>query len=316
MVSETSHRKTPMTPTTHRGRLVASLVFTISSLASLTAVSPAAGADPTDTTPDPAACGTSPSSAFTTCAFADDFTGGSLDTARWTVVTTPNTGITLDATTCFAAQQVSVAGGYLQLTSRKYAGLHSCGLSLLNPVGSLTSTAAGGMVTTKDKFSTTYGRIEFRAAFPALPAAPRDVGQHSALWMSPQTPGVWPYEGEIDVAERMPTHGGPVESSLHYADASGAVSYLTGDKNPGDTTDCTPADPTAFHTYSIEWTPTLITFLVDDTTCAAMTWDPTDQAPPGPFDKPFYLSMEQGNAAGSPVGTYTTRIDWVKVWTS
>jgi beta-glucanase (GH16 family) len=214
---------------------------------------------------------------------------------------------------CYQANNVAVGGGYLKLTAKKLSSAMNC-----SSLGQTVKTKlTAGAVTNLSKFKHTYGRVEFRAAYPA---APSNMYAHSALWMMPdgQPYGAWPYSGEIDVSERMPFFNEPVYSSLHYADKSGATNYSNGDKNPGESYLCQPTgNATDFHTYSVEWNPTDVTFLVDNVECKVATWDPANAAAPAPFNVPFHEILTQAIAddGSAPVGTYTMKVDWVKVWT-
>jgi beta-glucanase (GH16 family) len=90
-----------------------------------------------------------------------------------------------------------------------------------------------------------------------------------------------------------------------------------------------PTATTAYHTYTLEWTPQTLTFIYDDATCWVTTWSPMSRyAPrgstaPTPFDQPFYLII---NLA---VGDYHTprnqpdrrtvfpavmSVDYIRVW--
>jgi beta-glucanase (GH16 family) len=174
----------------------------------------------------------------------------------------------------------------------------------------------GGMITSWGHFSQTYGRFEFRAAFPSLTVR----GVQSALWLYPQTQtyGRWPLSGEIDVAEfysRFPDRAVP---TLHY---------------PGDAFDenrtnrrCFVAHPERFHTYLLEWTRTMIRVSFDGVTCLVNTkWSPPlPLAHPQPFDHPFTLNLTQALGLGinSPLDNSIVRtpfpatmtVDYVRVW--
>jgi len=281
---------------------------------------PAHAADPT--------CGNvpSPSAVFPECVFYDDFTGTllsstALDGSKWRKANSNATNKSSVAGNCFRSGQVTVSSGQLHLTSKVLETPMNCwgfGSSAFK------TRLLGALVTTDTKFTTTYGRIEFRAQLPA-----NYVQSGTGLWMNPDTNTynpdgkIWPYNGEIDIMERFspPIWFDPntVHVSLHYADKSGAITYrTTGDGNPGESLQCTVATPNAFHTYSAEWTSTRVRFFIDDVECASLGWDPANVTPPAPFDQPFnlianQLAVDDGTtpAAGS---TRVTNIDWVKVW--
>lgn len=270
-------------------------------------------------------CGPSPSTVFTTCVFHDDFSGTALsstalDGTKWRKANTSATNPFMPSGNCLRTAQVAVGGGLLHLSSKVVATPMNCYGFGANAV---KTRLVGGAVTTDTKFAVTYGRIEYRAAFPA-----DDTLNVSGLWMNPDNNtyhpegAAWPYNGEIDVVERTPGHPNTVWTSLHYADKSGAVTYqTTGDGNPGESLgSCTVATPQDFHTYSAEWTSTVVKFYVDNVQCASLGWDPANVTPPAPFDQPFNLVASQLAAATatSPAAgsTRVMLVDWVKVWSS
>lgn len=266
-------------------------------------------------------CGTqpSPSAVYKTCAFFDDFNGTALDSTKWRPIDSSATAPVAPNGTCLRGTQVTVGSGKLHLLSQAVATPITCWVGAAGPVN---TRLIGGGVTTDTKFAKTYGRIEYRAAFPA-----DDTYSWTALWMSPDNntynPGgpVWPYNGEIDIAERYWGTPTIAHTSLHYADKSGATSFSTGDRNPGETRDtCTVATPAAYHTYSAEWTSTRVVFYVDNVQCASLGWDPANVSPPAPFDRPFNLVatqtiVEVGSQPPAPAGTSRqANIEWVKYW--
>ena len=174
--------------------------------------------------------------------------------------------------------------------------------------GDYTTSDSAGSVMSWGKFAQTYGRFEFRAKFPSNATTDFD----SALWMYPQNPayGAWPRSGEIDVAEWFGDGYGtnPVFPSVHYAGEDPAKS--TG-------RNCVvPNAGTEFHTYAVDWTPTMMSFYYDDKLCFQHAWTPA--APlvrPQPFDQAFDLVMTQTGGWNSPVGTTVTlEVDWVRAW--
>ena len=83
------------------------------------------------------------------------------------------------------------------------------------------------------------------------------------------------------------------------------------------------------HTYTVEWTPTQMTFRYDGNTCWTTTWAPappyapTDATSPTPFDQPFYMMVqlavdgpsvpynEVSSATYLPAKMY---VDYVRAW--
>ena len=243
------------------------------------------------------------------CSFDDEFNGGSLDTSKWTALQTVQSGYTTgpaEALVCYtnSRNNVSVSGGYLNLTVRKEAAPFNC--------GGITTQYTGGTVNTYGHFSQTYGRFEVRAKFPASTIA----GLQETLWLWPNNPtryGPEPASGEIDFAEAFSQYPNMDMPYVHYTPAA----Y---DPNVSNYT-CALSSALAFHTYTLVWTTTTLTVGYDGQTCLVDTWSPA--APltaPEPFDQPFFLVLTQ--ALGIATNTYTsatqlpatTQIDYARIW--
>lgn len=131
----------------------------------------------------------------------------------------------------------------------------------------------------------------------------------------PQKPtyGKWPHSGEIDVAGWFSGSADHVYPSVHYQgeDYRKSTGY-----------DCAvPTAGSAFHTYAVEWTPTVMKFYYDGQLCFSHSWTP--DAPlvgAQPFDQPFVLILTQGfgghwNAMTTETPTTASmHVDWVKAW--
>jgi beta-glucanase (GH16 family) len=270
---------------------------------------------PTTTSPAPSgACGgevaTKPSGDPWTCTFDDEFDGTTLDTTKWTTVTTSKTGYH-SGPECFvdSTNNVSQANGVLSLTVRQESAPFVC----VSSSGTNYNTQyTSGSVTTANKFTQTYGRFEVNAAFPATAVA----GLQSALWLYPANAvkyGVWPWSGEIDFAEEYSKYADRVIPYIHYVpnilDLHVTNNY------------CTINNVSAFHNYVVEWTPSTITVTFDGKTCTTDSWSPLSLLKPAPFDQPFFLSLTQalgiGTNAFSPTATplpATTKVDYVRIW--
>ena len=243
-----------------------------------------------------------------TCTFDDEFDGTELSPSLWTPTTTAQTGFR-GGQECIAAGADRVGGGLLTITATRTAP-RSC--------GRYTTSFTSGMVSTKDKFAQTYGRFEMRAQFPP------GVGFQPAFWLVPQNPrasGRYEY-GEIDIAEEWGNYPQYVDPHLHYV--------TTPDSPTGGATCKISTNASAFHTYALTWTPTLMRFDYDGSLCWSTRWlpQPPRTAPAGaqapvPFDQPFYLIVQL--AVGGPktpanVPTATTpfpahmEVDYVRVW--
>jgi beta-glucanase (GH16 family) len=237
-----------------------------------------------------------------TCTFDDEFSGTALDPTKWQPLSTTRVGFH-SGFECFVddAQHIAEANGVLQLRltgSRSGTGCRRLGLPY-----------ESGMVNTKGRFAQTYGRFSIRAKLPATP------GMQPALWLYPQrlTYGRWPRSGEVDIAE---VFGSAAQTwpHLHYLGASGET-------HPGRACPVAP-NRSGFHTYSVDWTPTVFTFRYDGALCTTIDqWTPAAPlAAPAPFDRPFFVLLELATGIGAnaprtaiPI-PQTMQVDYVRVW--
>ncbi len=263
----------------------------------------------TPTTAD--ACGTrlvKPGGGTWECTFVDDFEGTGLDTDKWITQDTARTGFRTGETCYRGDSNVKVRWGALRLQAREGNKVLDCS----NPYGPFFTRYTGGLVSTRGHFSQTYGRFEIRAKYPTA----RTPGVHGAFWMYPPTPtyGPWPASGEIDVAEWWSNDPTLLLPTLHYR---GRSFHADSGWN------CRVSDPSRFHTYAVEWYPTVMRFFIDGSMCHARKWVPA--APlvrPQPFDHPFgmILSMGVGSASGTNVVSEDTQlpatftVDYAKAW--
>ena len=243
-----------------------------------------------------------------TCTFADEFNGRSLDRTKWVPLQTAYSTFT-SGNECYVddPDNISVANGTLRITARLESAPVSCGLIISN-----VTTAS---VSTRDKFSQTFGRFEIRAKFQAVskPVA----GLHGALWLWPLSTkyGGWPASGEIDIAEVYSVQPDRAAASVHYS--------RSGQNTSPPSVSCS-LDPAAFHTYVAEWTNTSIRILYDGKVCLDHKIMPA--APlvaPQPFDHPFFVVLTQAlgaiggpnpfNGSVTPLPA-TMHIDYVRAW--
>jgi beta-glucanase (GH16 family) len=243
------------------------------------------------------------------CSYVDNFDGRSLDPNKWITQQTSLTGFR-SGLTCFTTsdKNIRVFKGALELTARRERGKFLC----TSPSGDFSTIYTGGMIGTRTKFSQAYGKFEMRAKFPTA----RTAGVHGGFWMNPlaQTYGPWPSSGEIDIAEWWSNAPTLMLPSLHFDGRNPAVD--TG-------WNCQAADVSSYHTYTLEWSPTALSFFIDGTMCFSRM--PTPNAPlvaPQPFDKPFsmILNMGVGTASGTNMVSSSTPlpatlfVDYVKAW--
>ena len=150
------------------------------------------------------------------------------------------------------ADDVVVADGVLRLTARALD--HEIVCPSLS--GDFPSSWTGAFVTTYGKYTTTFGRVEVRAAFPDVDVA----GVHAALWLWPQDLAYGSeITGEMDLAEYFSLYPDRAVPFLHYEPA---VPDGTNTNNF-----CLIEDPSAMHSYVIEWEPGHVTISYDGEVC-------------------------------------------------
>lgn len=166
-------------------------------------------------------------------------------------------------------------------------------------------------VVTAHKASWLYGRIAVRAALPTAPGAWPAIWTLGASSPSGKNSFHSPAYGEIDIMEFWPasnTH--QVRSTLHFSHDGKHGSIGRGDR---------VADPSAYHVYSTDWTPTTITFAVDGKTFQKVRIDDPQTINHAAFHRPHYLLL---NLALEPKRSKIDQsklpmrmlVDWVRVY--
>ncbi len=110
-------------------------------------------------------------------------------------------------------------------------------------------------ITTYNKKTFTYGRIDIRAKLPVA------KGMWPALWMLGSDIGTnpWPKCGEIDIMELIGTYPKRVTGSMHWPLADGSNGTINNSYE-------LPSEDFSqqFHVFSVIWVENSIQFLVDD----------------------------------------------------
>jgi len=139
-------------------------------------------------------------------------------------------------------------------------------------------------------YAPTFGRIEARMKLP------KGDGLWPAFWMLPATDkyGVWASSGEIDIMEAKGRLMNRVYGTVHYGQPWPGNKYSNSMYKFQDGT--TAED---FHTYSLEWLPGKLRWLVDGNcyyeTSSWWAMGVDDEAPfayPAPYDVPFYILLD------------------------
>jgi beta-glucanase (GH16 family) len=228
--------------------------------------------------------------------WSDEFNGTSVDTTKWTVAT--NCGDHWNnEVQCYTADAISVKGGNLVIKTerRKLGGFeYTSGL-----VKTDSSTFYNGKITPgESKFTTKYGKIEFRVQLPV-----GGQGVWPALWMIPS-----PYANppEIDIIEAFSDMGN-IYTNYWWKDASGnqqnaSIPYKI--SNPS----------TTFHVFTLEWEPGVLRWYADGNLKRTLKSSTVT-------DVPMYILINTalGGNGGGYVGSSTSfpqyfLIDYVKVY--
>lgn len=250
----------------------------------------------------------------------DDFDGPELDMTKWSF-RTGNWQVAPDGTPVVPGwgnrelqyytgngENVSLGGSCLSLIARRENSPEQFGQ---------TYGYTSARIDTRDKFSFTYGRIEFRASCPL------GTGLWPAVWMLPEGEeyGPWAASGELDLLEAKGRLSDRVFGTIHYG---GAYPLNTHQEYTATLPAGTGID--SFHTYEVIWEPGRISWLVDGRVYAAATeW--RSRTPgiesPAPFDKPFYLLVNLavgGSFDEQAMGRVTTdlpaefRLDYIRIF--
>lgn len=156
-----------------------------------------------------------------------------------------------------------------------------------------------------------YGRLETRAKLPA------GRGTWPAIWMLGSNHGkvAWPECGEIDIMEHVGYEPDSIFSTIH----TGAFNHMIGTQK---TAGVFIEDPySGFHTYTVEWTPQEMRFLLDGKEFHRIE-NKYAKVTEWPFDQPFYLILNLaigGNWGGKKgiddsIFPATIEIDYVRYY--
>jgi beta-glucanase (GH16 family) len=221
--------------------------------------------------------------------WSDEFDGNSVNQANWTFETGAG-GWGNNEKQYYQPDNATVSGGNLIITAKKQS------------VGGAPYTSA--RMITRGKKEYTYGRFEARIKLP------QGQGQWPAFWMLGANIGSvgWPKCGEIDIMENVNTST-EVLGTMHWFDQ--AYAFYGGHIN---------TNPQDYHVYRVDWTPTAITWYVDNVQFhvgnITNSINGTDE-----FHRPFFLLLNMavgGNLPGQtidesrlPAKMY---VDYVKVY--
>lgn len=175
-----------------------------------------------------------------------------------------------------------------------------------------------GAIESANKVTFTYGKVEGRLKTTA------HSGNFPAFWMMPNesTYGGWPSSGEIDIFEQINNENTSYHT-IHSHWANGAADGGLGNSGKPQKSGTSATTTGEYHVYGLEWTEDILKWFVDGkqvfSYAKSTTQDDLDKLQ-WPFDKPFYLILNQsvgnGGWANNPDlnFTYETKFDWVRVY--
>lgn len=177
-----------------------------------------------------------------------------------------------------------------------------------NPNKLDTAAMITGAINSKDKFSFQYGKVEVRIK------TNRTEGNFPAAWMRPQDVHSKIY-GEIDIFEVF----GADAIAHQTVHSQRTVGLKRKDIQNAFTT---RVKVNRWHVYSVEWTPTFITFYVDGKltgTYAKASDKKVLSEGQWTFDRPFFLILNQSVGMGNwhtpdTSEVYETYFDWIRVY--
>lgn len=235
-----------------------------------------------------------------TLVWRDEFSGTSLDLHNWNQETGNGANgwgnNELEYYTN-STNNTFVSNGNLIIEARK------------EPINGFQYTS--GRMTTQNKKTFTFGRIDIRAKLPV------GKGIWPALWMlgANISSVSWPACGEIDIMELIGTYPGRTHGTIHWKPVNGANTSKGAAYNlpSGDFSQ-------KFHVFSIIWTEDMIKWLVDDQLFLTTTKADVGAAN-YPFNAPHFFIFNVavgGNWPGPPDAgtTFPQRmfVDYVRVF--
>lgn len=159
-----------------------------------------------------------------------------------------------------------------------------------------------GRIKTLGKFNWQYGRLDVRAQLPT------GVGSWPAIWMLPSGAkygSQYLANGEIDMMEEVGADQNQIVGSAHslaYNPSLGTTRHGVYNLLGANT---------AFHTYSLEWSPEYLSYQIDGVEYYRVANDHTGYQS-WPYDQPYYLIMNLavGGSWGGYKGVNNSSMPW------
>ncbi len=147
----------------------------------------------------------------------------------------------------------------------------------------------------------TYGKKHFQyGKFVVRAKLPKGRGAWPAIWFLGNT-GVervrWPKCGEIDLMEFAGNRPDQVSCAIHTESYNHKINTDIGTRIK------LPQASDTFHDYTLIWTKSSLSFMVDEKEILKIEKKPTDTEAEWPFDKPYYmiLNLAVGGWYGGPI---------------
>lgn len=272
--------------------------------------------------------GTTPEIPMWSLVWDDEFSGNSVDTAKWKF-DEGNWGVSDDGSPyegwgnnekqnyISGDNNVAVKDGELIITAKKEQTSDKYG-------GPYEYTSA--KLKTKGLFDKKYGKFDIRAKLP------EGKGLWPAIWMLPakEEYGGWAASGEIDIMEAWGSKTNTVRGTLHFGKAypNNTNSGKNSDQDAAFKAKYPNFNITDYHVYSLEWEPGEFRWYIDGQMYHKTNdWysiganQPDKFAFPAPFDKPYYLMLNLavgGNWDGDPNAETpfpsSMAVDYVRVY--
>jgi len=198
--------------------------------------------------------------------WSDEFSGSRVNASKWGIVRKGG-GFGNQEQQYYTdhSKNVKVEGGVLKITARceEYFGHHFTSAKL------------------QSKYKGEWGpghRVDVRARLP------KGRGTWPAIWMLPTNNayGGWPHSGEIDIMEAVGCTQGKVYGTVH----TGAYNHM----KHTEKVNTLRADIGEWHTYSVEWTASSISWFMDGQLYHSFAPHSGDSEK-WPFNKHFFLIL-------------------------
>ncbi|SHF04137.1 glycoside hydrolase family 16 protein [Dysgonomonas macrotermitis] len=213
--------------------------------------------------------------------WADEFDADELNLDFWTYERGYVRNSEVQYYTVGRKENCKLEGGMLVITGQKEEG------SFEDQDGTHNDLYTSASIITNTKKSWKYGRFEIRAKVPG-----GTTGIWPAFWAkgdSQNSGASWPSCGEIDIMEYAVKSPYEMINNVIWGESSSASKSSTR-KVPSDT-----KYSDDFHIYSLNWSPTQITFAIDNKVTHVVEMADIS---PNPFHQPFSILLNL--ALGTP----------------